>query len=83
MTDCKHENRLYLGGNFVWCLTCGALHRVIDVSDNGDESTLIGDWVHPGQEMSVEKVIAITQMSFAPEMEQAFENVIPMSKLLN
>ena len=83
MPECTHESRLYLGGNFVWCLNCGALHRVIDVNENGDESTLIGDWVYPSKGMTVEKVIGITQMSFAPELEPGFENVIPMSQLLN
>jgi hypothetical protein len=79
VAECKNHSQWYLGGDFVWCEKCGAVHRVIAVDDLNKEVTLIGDWVKPQKGLSQLKFRQLTQVDIMPDMGC----VIPMSKLLN
>ena len=56
---CKEHTRIYLGGEFVWCKCCGAIHRVENVNEENDTSDDVGEWVVPNKDLNKEKFLKL------------------------
>lgn len=78
MAECKHT-QWYLGGEFVWCSKCGAIHRAIEVIPGEKEATLVGEWVLPHKGLTQREFQVKVQLDQLPDMG----TIVPMSKLLN